>query len=453
MQLFVIGAGYVGLTTAIGFAELGHVVSVHDIDQERLAMLSEGRSPIFELGVDAALRRGLADGLLRFTSAELPSAETDIAIVCVPTPFDEAGLLSTTIVEAVVARLLAAMGPSRTIVVRSTMPLHGPERLEALAGDRGDRPSIVVNPEFLREGRALADFAAPSRVVVGALASRDRRAAQQFGDLYAPLGAQLIVTDARSAALVKLASNVFLGAKVAFADELARLCDATGADVTVVADGVGLDPRIGRAFLDAGPGFGGSCLPEQAMSIAAETSRRGMSAPFLSSIATSNATHQEALVSQVGELLPAGLDGARVGLLGLAFKANTDDVRRSPALALAAGLRQRGATVVGFDPVAAAAARAADPALLTAASAIQAAAGADGLVVATEWPEFGSLDWSRLAATMRGDLVYDVRRIVDAAAVRAAGLRYVALGRASSSADGDVPDPPGAPATASIAAA
>jgi len=434
VELFVVGAGYVGLTTAVGFAQLGHGVTVHDVDPAKLEALADGRSPIYEPGLEVALRDGIAAGRLRFTAEATPDSDAEVAIVCVPTPLDPGGLLSTSIVESVVGGLLAALGSDRTIVVRSTLPLHGPDRLEIVAGG-GTRASIVVNPEFMREGRALADFAAPTRVVVGFLAERDRTAAERFAGLYASLGAPLIVADARSAVLVKLASNVFLGAKVAFADELARLCDATGADVSVVADGLGLDPRIGRAFLDSGPGFGGSCLPEQAMAIAVETKRRDLDAPLLSSIATSNAVHQESLVVGIGRLLADGLAGARIGLLGLAFKANTDDVRQSPALNLARSLRAHGATVLGYDPIARATAQRADPDLATADSAIDAVDGADAVVVATEWPEFAALDWPAVRARMRGDLVYDTRRTLVAAEVRAAGLRYVALGRASVPAD------------------
>jgi UDPglucose 6-dehydrogenase len=203
-----------------------------------------------------------------------------------------------------------------------------------------------------------------------------------------------------------------------------------GADVTVVADGLGLDRRIGRAFLDSGPGFGGSCLPEQAAAIAVETARCDVEAPLLSVIATSNTTHQEQLVSTVERLLPAGLRKARIAVLGLAFKANTDDVRHSPALTIARALRARGAQVVGYDPAANKTARAADPELETASSAADAIDGSDAVVIATEWPEFASLDWRALGASMRGDLVYDTRRTVAPDAVTEAGLSYVGLGRA-----------------------
>ncbi len=435
MDLMVVGAGYVGLTTAVGFVGLGHRVTVHDVDGERIAILRAGGTPIFEPGLEAAIREGVAGGRLTFTTEDAPTAATEMVIVCVPTPIGENGILDTAIVESVVARLLAQVDPNRTIVVRSTLPLDGPERLEAISRAEGGA-AVVVNPEFMREGHALADFVAPSRVAVGYLRPSDRPAAERVARLYAPLNAPFVVADARSIVLVKLASNVFLGLKIAFADELARLSDAVGADVSVVADAVGQDPRIGRAFLDSGPGFGGSCLPEQAAAIAAETALRGIASPLLSAIATSNATHQEELVTTIAALLPNGLPSARIAVLGLAFKANTDDVRHSPALALVRGLRERGALVVGYDPVANAAAQRADPQLAVAATALDAADGAQVVVVATEWEEFAQLDWGAIARSMRGDLVYDTRHRLDASAVAAAGLRYVELGRAAIADEG-----------------
>ena len=430
MELFLVGAGYVGLTTAVGFARLGHRVTVHDIDADRIESLKAGRVPIFEPGLDDALREELARDRVSFTTDPAPGQAVEMAVVCVPTPIGHDGLLDTSIVERVVGRLVGDLAADRTIVVRSTLPLGGPDRLERIVGT-GERPAIVINPEFMAEGRALADFAAPSRVAIGYLTPADLPGAKQLAGLYESLNAPLILADARSVVLIKLASNVFLGLKIAFANELARLCDAAGADVSVVADGLGFDPRIGRAFLNSGPGFGGSCLPEQAAAIAVETARCDVEAPLLSVIATSNTTHQQQLVSTIERLLPRGLRQAKIAVLGLAFKANTDDVRHSPALIVARGLRARGARVVGYDPTANATARVADPELETASTAADAISGSDAVVVATEWPEFASLDWQTLGGTMRGDLVYDTRRTVAPDSVTAAGLRYVGLGRAA----------------------
>ncbi|HET7725831.1 MAG TPA: nucleotide sugar dehydrogenase [Candidatus Limnocylindrales bacterium] len=431
MHLFVVGAGHVGLVTAVGFERLGHRVTVADVDADRIAGLQDGRPPIFEPGLEEAIRSGLDRGTLAFTTVLDPPADATFSIVCVNTPTGPEGPLSTVNVEAAVGRLLNATGPEHTIVVRSTLPLEGPDRLLRVAAGRDPRAAIVTNPEFMREGNALADFDAPNRVVTGWLEPRDEPAARAVADLYAPLGTPALVADARSVALIKLGSNVFLGMKIGYANEMARVADAIGADIDTVIEGIGLDARIGTAFLRPGPGFGGSCLPEQAVAIALQTAALDVEAPLLSAIHRSNATHQRQVVGRLETLLggPGSLAGRRVAVLGLSFKADTDDVRESPALALAAHLREAGSEVVGYDPRANARARRADPALETADDAAAAVTGADAVVIATEWPEFGALDWGAVAAAMRGDLVYDTRAVADVEAVRAAGLRLERLGR------------------------
>jgi UDPglucose 6-dehydrogenase len=458
VHLFLVGAGPVGLVTAAGFARLGHHVTVADIDAERIAGLRLGRSPIFEPGLDDALREGAAGGRLVYTTELTPPPGASFSIVCVGTPTGPDGPLATDQVERAVAAILAAAPPEHVVVVRSTLPVEGPARLARLVAARqaeagaGGCAAVVTNPEFMREGAGLADFDRPSRVVTGFLRPEDRPAAEAAAALYAGLGAPTLVADALSVALVKLGSNVFLATKIAYANELARLCDAVGADVDVVTAGVGLDDRIGRAFLGPGPGYGGSCLPEQAVALSAFAGSLHLRTPVIDAAGLSNRAHQQAIVDRLARLLgrttrpgtrssPASdpatpespdtalLSGIRIAVLGLAFKAGTDDVRESPALAIARLLREAGASVVGHDPQASGAARRADPALEVAPDVAAAAAGADAVVVATEWPEYRSLDWSPIAAAMRGDLVYDARNIVDAKAVHAAGLRLETLGR------------------------
>ncbi len=432
MHLFLIGAGPVGLVTAVGFARLGHHVTVCDIDPGRVATLAAGRSPIFEPGLEQAIQSEAAAGRLDFTTDPAPPAGAAYSIVCVGTPSDDDGPLSMVHVERAVEGLLAAAPPEHVIAVRSTLPVEGPDRLARLVDERravGPCAKVVTNPEFMREGAGLRDFDVPSRVVAGWLRSEEREVAQAVADLYAPLNAPTLVADARSVALVKLASNVFLATKIAFANELARICDAVGADVDLVTAGVGMDDRIGKAFLSAGPGIGGSCLPQQAVALPLLSSRLGVATPLIDSVSESNLTHQGAVIARLGALIGQPMDTVRVALLGLAFKAGTDDVRESPALALARQLRAAGATVVGFDPQAMETARRADPLLAVAPDPAQAAEGAAAVVVATEWPEFRALDWAGLRAAMQGDLVYDTRNVVDRAAVRAAGLRLELLGR------------------------
>jgi len=433
VHLFLLGAGHVGLVTAVGFARLGHRVTVADLDGARIAGLADGHPPVFEPGLTEALIAGLADGSLAFTTDLDPPADARFSFVCVSTPTDADGPLSTANVEAAVARLLSMAGPEHVIVIRSTLPLDGPGRLAAVvsAAGRPDRPAIVTNPEFMREGQALEDFDRPNRVVTGWLEPRDQAAAQAVIELYAPLGAPSLVADARSVALIKLGSNVFLGTKISFANEMARVADAIGADIEAVIAGIGLDSRIGTAFLRPGPGIGGSCLPEQAIAIALETAALDVEAPLLSSVHRSNAVHQREIVSRLETLLggPGSLAGRRIAVLGLAFKADTDDVRESPALALAANLRTAGADVMTHDPRAERRARLADPALVVAPTALEALRDAEAVVVATEWAEYGALDWTAAAAAMRGTLVYDTRGIVDIDAARQAGLRVERLGR------------------------
>ncbi len=431
MHLFLLGAGHVGLVTAVGLVRLGHRVTVADIDGERISALNDGRPPVFEPGLTEALAAGLVERSLTFTTELDPPSDSPFSFVCVSTPTGPDGPLSTVHVETAVERLLDSVEPGHTIVVRSTLPLDGPRRIAALAAGRPDRASIVTNPEFMREGQALEDFDRPNRVVTGWLERSDQAAAQAVLDLYTPLGAPSLVADARSVALIKLGSNVFLGMKISFANELARVADATGADIDEVIAGIGLDSRIGTAFMQPGPGVGGSCLPEQAVAIALETVALNVEAPLLSAIHRANVVHQRQIVAQLEDLLggAGSLDGRRIGLFGLSFKANTDDVRESPALALAGNLRAAGANVLAHDPRAETRATQADPSLRIAPSPIEAATDADAVVVATEWADYAKLDWVAVAHAMRGTLVYDTRSVVDVAAARAAGLRVVRLGR------------------------
>jgi UDPglucose 6-dehydrogenase len=450
VHLFLLGAGHVGLVTAVGFARLGHRVTVADLDAERIAGLNDGRPPVFEPGLTEALETGLADGTLAFTTVLDPPAGALVTFICVNTPTGPDGPLSTVNVERAIERLLDSTGPVHTIVVRSTLPLDGPRRIAALAAGRAVRPAIVTNPEFMREGQALEDFDRPNRVVTGWLEPRDADAAQAIVDLYAPLEAPTLVADARSVALIKLGSNVFLGMKISFANELARVADATGANVDEVIAGIGLDGRIGTAFMQPGPGVGGSCLPEQAVAIALETVALDVEAPLLSAIHRANGVHQRQIVARLEGLLggPGSLQGRRIGLLGLAFKANTDDVRESPALALAANLRAAGAAVLAHDPRAEVRARLADPLLDVAPTPLEAVTDADAVVVATEWTEYGGLDWVAVAGAMRGTLVYDTRAVVDLEAARAAGLDVVRLGRPTpaTTGAGGTASAPGTPA-------
>ncbi len=363
MHVFLVGAGHVGLVTAIGFLHLGHRVTVADIDERRIARLQAGVPPLFEPGMAEAIGEGLAAGTLAFTTELDPPPDTRFTFVCVSTPTGPEGPLSTANVEAAVGRLIDAAPAGHVIVVRSTLPIDGPARLRAVAAGRPNRPAIVTNPEFMREGQALDDFDRPNRVVAGWLEPRDQAAADEVIGIYAPWAHRRSPGTRNSVALIKLLSNVFLGMKIAYTNEVARVADAIGADADTVIRGIGLDARIGTAFMKPGPGFGGSCLPEQAVAIALQTAAMDIEAPLLAVIHRSNAAHQRQIVARLEHLLggDGALAGKRIALLGLAFKANTDDVRESPALALARHLREAGASILAYDPRAEARAHLADP--------------------------------------------------------------------------------------------
>jgi UDPglucose 6-dehydrogenase len=452
MRLAIIGSGYVGLVTAACLAHLGHHVVCIDIDAARVARLARGEVPIHEPGLDDLVAEGTANGRLSFTTTAAEARGCDLVVVCVGT-LDAEDEWSADIVRAAVRGLAADPTVPRGIVIRSTL-LPGTARgLADFAATLDPSVRIAHNPEFTRESTAVADFLAPDRVVIGVDGLANDPAAERLVDavrrVYAPLDAPTVVTDLTSAETIKLASNVFLAAKVTFANELARLCAATGADVSAVVDGMGLDRRIARSFLSPGPGFGGSCFPSQARALPELARAYGVHAPLMESVWPSNLAQAEWLLDSVEQALGRPLAGLRVALLGLTFKAGTDDLRESPSLRIGELLLQRGAHVAAFDPMALAggvarlragsAARAPSPdglirafgSVEEAASAEDALRDADAAVVATEWPEFAQLDWEAIVPTMRGRVIADARRILDARAAGAAGIEILSLGVAA----------------------
>jgi UDPglucose 6-dehydrogenase len=446
MDIAIVGAGYVGLVTAACLAHLGHRVTCVDVDAARVARLRSGDLPVHEPGLDELVAAGLADGRLRFVDAYPAIRGHHIAIVCVGTlDLDEEWNGDT--VKAAVRDIAADPSLPRSIVIRSTLLPGTAIGIASLMRDVDPSVRIAHNPEFTREAVAVADFLAPDRIVIGVDGHADGAAGSALVDalrrVYAPLDAPVVVTDLTSAETIKVASNVFLAAKITFANEIARLAAATGADAQAVVDGMGLDRRIGRSFLSPGPGFGGSCFPSQARALPRLARGYGVQTPLMDAIWPSNVTQAEWLIAGLEQGIGRSVQGTRVALLGLAFKAGTDDLRESPAIRLGRSLLARGAHVAAHDPVAgrtgvallralaadgsAAGLGAADA--VTQAESVEAAVrDADAVVVATEWPAFGSLDWDVLAPLMAGDLVLDGRRIVDEDAATRAGLRVLALG-------------------------
>jgi len=437
MDLSIVGAGYVGLVTAACLAHVGHHVACLDVDVARIERLRGGDLPVHEPGLDDLVADGLASGRLRFTADYADTRGSELIIVAVGT-LDVDEEWDGTIVRAAVRAIAADRELPRNIVIRSTLM---PGTAAALADElRLVDPDVRLahNPEFTREAVAVKDFLAPDRVVIGVDGHDDGGLGTALADalraVYEPLDAAVVVTDLTSAETIKVASNVFLAAKITFANEIARLTAATGADAQAVVDGMGLDKRIVRNFLSPGPGFGGSCFPSQARALPRLAAGLGVQTPLMDAIWPSNVSQADWLLDGLERAAGRSVEGMRVALLGLTFKAGTDDLRESPAIRLGQALAARGATVVAFDPVslesgtAMLARLAPDSTIEPASSALAACKGADAVVVATEWPEFGRLAWSEIAPSMNGNVIVDGRRMVDTEAATAAGLRVVALG-------------------------
>jgi len=419
----VIGTGYVGLVSAAGFAELGHEVYCVDIDPDKVAGLKRGEIPIFEPGLAELVARHQAR--LHFSTDLAPALEhARLLFVAVGTPPTYSGDADLTAVHAVVAAMPASA--EHALVMKSTVPVGtGAAIQRAFAQQAKAGFRYVSCPEFLKEGVAVADFLAPDRVVVGDQADW---AGDAVVELYAPLNAPLVRTDIASAEMVKLASNAFLATKISFINEIANVCEETGADVTEVARGMGLDDRIGPKFLQAGIGFGGSCFPKDVSALKQLAGNSGYHFQLLNAVIEVNELQKRRVMGKLQKHL-GSLVGRTVTLLGLAFKPDTDDMREASSLVLAARLQADGANVRAYDPVAEPQAHMLMPGAAFADSAVEATRGADAVVLVTEWKEFRALSWSEVAGAMTGRLIIDGRNALDSDAVRAAGLVYEGVGR------------------------
>ena len=433
MRIAVVGTGHVGLVAAATLAEIGHRVVGTDADAERISLLSRGIAPFHEPGLDDLLRGTTESGRLSFTpdTGEAVS-RAEVVFVCVGTPARSTGEANLIAVEKAVRAIAEYAIDGLVLVQKSTVPAGTAARVEqalrAQSRGRIRHIDVVSNPEFLREGRAIEDSLDPDRILVG---SASARALRVMRAVYRPLidkGCIYIETDVKTAELAKHASNAFLAMKISFANALAQICERAGADVMDVADIMGSDPRIGRAFLDAGLGYGGFCFPKDVQAFDRLAARLGYDFPLLREIARINDEAIDAAVDKLEDAL-WNLEDKRVTLLGLSFKPGTDDVRFSPALALARRLLAEGANVVGFDPQASSTAKEDLPELHVASDAYGAAAGAHAIVLCTEWPEFRALDLDLLRDAMANPLIVDGRNLFDPAAVTAAGFDYYPTGR------------------------
>jgi UDPglucose 6-dehydrogenase len=419
----VVGAGWVGLVTGACFAELGHPVVAMDIDAEKVEKLSAGQVPIHEPGLPELLERN--SERLRFTTSmdELLGAAR-LLFCCVDTPPTYSGDADLSRVRAVVDQLPA--DGEHVLVMKSTVPAGTGRAI------RRNRPELayVSCPEFLKEGSAVEDFLHPDRVVIGADPG-DEAAADAVEDAYRPVGGEIVRTDVASSEMIKLASNAFLATKISFINEIANVCEETGADVTEVARGMGLDERIGSSFLRAGIGYGGSCFPKDVSALKQLAGNTGYHFQLLTSVIEVNELQKRRVVQKLEKHL-GSLVGKRIALLGLAFKPNTDDMREASSLVLSARLQGEGAEVRAYDPIAEERAAELLPAVELADSAEAALAGADAAVLVTEWPEFAELDWTALAREMNTAVLVDGRNFLDSATLRAAGFTYEGIGRSGS---------------------
>jgi UDPglucose 6-dehydrogenase len=422
----------VGLVTGACFADLGNQVVCVDIDAKKVAALKKGRMPIYEPGLEEVVKRNLKERRLSFTTRLADGVRgADMVFIAVGTPSASNGEANLDYVKEV-ARGIGKVAVHDVIVVdKSTVPVGMGDLVESLVAEEFERRrarhkvDVVSCPEFLREGSALHDFQNPDRVVVG---SRRESAARKVAELFKPLNARVLVTDVRSAEMIKYASNSFLAAKISFINEIANLCDLVGADVAKVAEGMGMDKRIGRPFLDAGVGYGGSCFPKDVLALTHIADKEGYDFQMLKAVIAVNDRQKKGVLARLKRLV-GPLEGKVVGVLGLAFKANTDDMREAVSLEVVEGLKRLGARVRAYDPQAGAEAQRRLPGLKLAASAYEAARGADALVVLTEWNEFKELDLARLKRLMRHPVLLDGRNIYEGAKLRALGFTYQGIGR------------------------
>ncbi len=432
MKICVVGTGYVGLVTGACLADFGMQVVGVDKDLAKVEALARGEVPIYEPGLEALVGKNLDAGRLVFTGDLGPAVEQALAVfIAVGTPSRPDGSADLTFIREVAAAIGHHLNGYKIIVTKSTVPIGTGKMIEELvreASGGGRGFAVASNPEFLREGSAIEDFMHPDRVVIG---SGDRRAIDILLDIYSPLrlaDVPFVITTVESAELIKYASNGFLATKIAFINEIAALCERLGADVEVVARGMGLDRRIGAKFLHPGPGFGGSCFPKDSRAVVQIAREQGVTLRIMEAVLEANEVTKRRMVAKIEEAL-GGLAGRTVGVLGLAFKPETDDIRESPALTVVDGLLAAGARVQAFDPAAMPACRPLWPAVRFCGDPYEAAQDADALVIVTEWNQFRKLELERLRAMMRRPLVADLRNIYDAEHMAAAGFRYVSVGR------------------------
>ncbi|HEX9637854.1 MAG TPA: UDP-glucose/GDP-mannose dehydrogenase family protein [Acidobacteriota bacterium] len=432
MNLAVVGSGYVGLVTGACFAEFGLNVTCIDSDADKIRQLNDGQVSIFEPGLEEMVRRNAGAERLNFTSDIRAGVERALVIfIAVGTPSHSNGAADLSYIDAVARSIGEAMDGYKVIVTKSTVPVGTGERIRRLIRQHQREPidfDVASNPEFLREGSAIEDFMRPNRVVIGC---RSPQAVAILKDLYRPLyllETPVVVTTVESAELIKYASNAFLALKVAFINEVAAICEQVGADVQVVARGMGLDQRIGSKFLHPGPGFGGSCFPKDTRAFVAIGERAGIDFSILKAVLRANQAQKQRMVEKI-ERAVGGVDGKRIAILGLSFKPNTHDMREAPSIEIIAALQQKGARIRAYDPAAMEEAQRFLNDVEYAESAQAAAADADALVLLTEWNPFRSLDLAEIKSLLRQPILVDCKNVYDPEQMRKLGFHYTGIGR------------------------
>jgi UDPglucose 6-dehydrogenase len=430
MNVCVIGTGYVGLVTGAVFADLGNDVICVDKDASKVERLSRGEMTIYEPGLEEIVRRSIEEGRIRFTTDLADGVKNSLVIfVAVGTPPKDTGETDLSFVEGVAREIAQHLDDYRIIVNKSTVPVGTGDFVRRTILNNRRRNvdfDVVSNPEFLKEGSAIADCLLPDRIVIGA---PSQKVAMSLLELYAPLEAPMLITDVESAEMIKYASNAFLAAKISFINSIANICEKCGADVTQVAKGMGYDKRIGREFLQAGLGFGGSCFPKDTLSLRHVAGKFGESTEVFDSIVSVNADRVPRFVRRIAERFGGSLRGKTVGILGLAFKPNTDDLRDAKSIEIIEALQKLGAGIRAYDPIAMDGAKAILQDVVFCRSAYDAAEGTDAVVIVTDWNEFKLLNLDRLKDLMKAPLIFDGRNIYPLEKMRKSGFEYYSIGR------------------------
>jgi len=432
VNICVVGTGYVGLVTGACFAEFGLNVTCVDNDLKKIELLQKGRPSFFEPGLEELMRKNVKEGRLSFTTQIGQAVDKALVIfIAVGTPAKKDGSVDMAYVDEVARSIGENLNGYKVIATKSTVPVGTGERIRKIIQQYSKEKidfDIVSNPEFLREGAAIEDFLRPNRVIIGASSTQ---AIAILKDLYSPLyliETPFVITNIETAEMIKYASNAFLATKISFINEMANLCEKVGADVNVVAKGMGLDQRIGTKFLHAGPGFGGSCFPKDTAGLAKISEKHGYRFEIIQSVLKVNEKQKERMIEKIKEAM-GSLKGKNIAVLGLSFKPNTDDLREAPSLKIIPALQKGGAKISVYDPKAMESARQVFKKVVYGKDAYDAAKGSDALVIITEWNQFRNLDLGRLKNLMKTPVFIDLRNIYEPAKVREIGFKYIAVGR------------------------